>query len=153
VKEDVDVSRVDFPLNEELDLLPDKCPAAGDEEDKSHGVGEEARGEEQDASYQHQGPVDQLPRWHLSLGEIHPNIGEDGETLLAHHVTAEYPGKDDDGDGIKGSYPAPDLDEKQDLHEGNDDEDEDEAHRVLVLLREKGFRKTASTSRGKRSPR
>ena len=139
VEEDVDVSGVDLPLNKKLDLLPDKSPAAGDEENKSHGVSEKTRGQEQDAPHQHQGSVDQFPRWHPSLGESHPNIGENGETLLAHHIAAEYPSNDDDGDGIEGSYSAPDLDEKQDLHEGNDDENEDEAHVESVSLLAKGF--------------
>jgi hypothetical protein len=58
---------------------------------------------------------------------------------VAHHRGAEYPGEDDDEDGIECSYSAPDLDEKQNLDEGNDDEYEDKAHMESVSLLAKGF--------------
>ncbi len=70
----------------------------------------------------------------MTLGKIPLNIPDNGETLLAHHRGAEYPGYDDDKDGIERSYSAPDLDKKQNLDQGNDDEYENEAHIESVPL-------------------
>jgi len=82
----------DLPTNEELNLLTNEPPGGWDEEDKSHGVGEETRGQEHDASHQYQCSIDQFSRWHPTLGKIPLNIPHNRETLLSHHRRTQYRG-------------------------------------------------------------
>jgi hypothetical protein len=122
-----------------LDLFENQRPGSGEKENKSHGVSEKPRGQEHNAPHQYQCSIDQFSRWHLALGKVPLDIPDNGETLVAHQRSAQYPGQDDDEDGIERSYSAPDLDEKQNLDQGNDYEDEDKAHLESVPPSEKGF--------------
>ena len=103
LEKNMDISGIDLLFYDQSYFIPDEISTGGDEEDKSHCVGEKTRGKKKDSSDKDQHPADQLPGRHYSPGKIVLNVPQNIEPLLPHHISTQNPRDDNNKNSIGGS--------------------------------------------------